>query len=139
MTTITLNDSELATVLAALRHWQFDMENRDGFEPENDLIATNMDRLTPLDSDAIDLLCERINVAPEAIAEPPNPYETLARAVGWMQRGDGPIIFHGPTWSDDWKSAVSWSGTDREPKGPNDKPAIYDTWEECYRIEFQPA
>jgi hypothetical protein len=70
MTTITLTPSELATVLAALRywklateiasrpHWQREWVASGGAEMD---IATDGGTLTPLDVDAIDSLCERIN------------------------------------------------------------------------------
>ena len=58
-------------------------------------------------------------------------HEYYARQFGWMEGGDGPIIFHGPTWDEDWKAAVSWSGTEQELSREDDCPAIYDTWEEC--------
>lgn len=60
--------------------------------------------------------------------------ESACRAAGWMQGGGH--IFHGPTWGEDWKAAVSWSGTHNEPSGENDKPAIYDDWAECYAEEI---
>lgn len=68
-------------------------------------------------------------------ANPPDrnsdPFETAARAAGWKRGGDnGGIIFHEPTWGS-WKAAISWEGTDQEPSGTNDKPRIYDTWQDC--------
>lgn len=60
MTAIQLTDAELATVLAALRYWQ-----REGLwsEGHEHVIASNDGEVTPLDADAIDDLCERINQA----------------------------------------------------------------------------
>lgn len=51
---------ELATVLAALRFWQ---DTMDGGEPPAayNTIATDLDRLDPLNTDEIDALCERVN------------------------------------------------------------------------------
>jgi hypothetical protein len=64
------------------------------------------------------------------------PSERMARAAGWVRGGDGPVIFHNETWGGDWKAAVSWSGeSGREPNGPEDRPAVYDTWAECCEME----
>lgn len=51
-----LNDRELATVLAALRHWQDDIPegDREGFDHFDE-------KLTPLNDDEIDKLCEALN------------------------------------------------------------------------------
>lgn len=62
MTTITLTDTELATVLAALRAWQEGSKAIQHLRAEN---ATFNGDPVPLDADAIDALCERINTAPE--------------------------------------------------------------------------
>lgn len=62
MTTITLTPAEHATVLAALRNYQADMSTF-GFDAHLNPIATNDGTLTPLDADAIDDLCERINTS----------------------------------------------------------------------------
>ena len=48
---------ELATVLAALRYWQRHRPSN----PELHAIATDDGTLTPLDSEEIDALCERLN------------------------------------------------------------------------------
>lgn len=51
-----LTDRELATVLAALRYWQQDLaENPDG------PISEHFESHSPLTSDEIDALCERLN------------------------------------------------------------------------------
>lgn len=80
--------------------------------------------------------------ATEAMPAAPDPYEAAARAAGWTHGGDGDgFIFHEPTWGH-WKSAASWSGTNQEPNGKDDKPNIYDNWKECCEgedIEATPA
>lgn len=53
----TLNSRELATVLAALRHWQ---DRTPAFEPV-DSIATDAGRFAQLNRAEIDALCERLN------------------------------------------------------------------------------
>jgi len=57
----SLNQRELATVLAALRYWQREGLNSSGHEQE---IATNEGEFPSLNAMEIDALCERIN-APE--------------------------------------------------------------------------
>jgi hypothetical protein len=54
-----MNDRELATVLAALRYWQTDLEQYG----TDDLIdaAGHFAEHTPLTPDEIDELCERLN------------------------------------------------------------------------------
>ena len=55
--TVNLSERDVATVLAALRAWQFDL-------PEDDTpIAMDHfgDGITPLTADEIDDLCQRIN------------------------------------------------------------------------------
>ena len=55
-----LTDRELATVLAALRYWQQDLiVNSD--EGDGEPIDERLDGLTPLSSEEIDALCERLN------------------------------------------------------------------------------
>ncbi len=49
---------ELATVLAALRFWQANMEDD---EREESTIATDSGLLTPLTDNEIDTLCEALN------------------------------------------------------------------------------
>lgn len=55
-----LNIEELATVLAALRYWQRTGHGAAAMPREWD-IATDDGTLEPLDVDAIDALCERLN------------------------------------------------------------------------------
>ena len=54
---ISFTERELATVLAALRAWQFDLPD------DNTPIAMDHfgDGIAPLTNDEIDTLCERIN------------------------------------------------------------------------------
>ena len=132
MTTITLDDRELATVLAALRYWQREGIMSSGMEQD---IATNNGTLLALTGSRIDDLCERINAGPERFEEAEPPHEAACKAAGWMQGGG--YIFHEETWAGDWKNAVSWTGTDQAPTGPNDKPALYDTWADCYTNEVE--
>lgn len=66
MTTITLSPAELATVLAALRYWQAKQSGKPiDIEQAAMLadIASDGGEMEPLDADAIDALCERINTA----------------------------------------------------------------------------
>ena len=62
--TITITPQELGTILAALRHWQTEIE--DGDYP-GDLwdIASDGGTMVPLDAEDIDLLCENLNCGPE--------------------------------------------------------------------------
>jgi hypothetical protein len=54
--------------------------------------------------------------------------EVAARSAGWEHGGDfDGFWYHGPTWGYSWKAASSWSGTDQEPGGPEDKPKLYGT------------
>lgn len=61
-TGVSLNREELATVLAALRHYQ-NCGYGDPIEREEDIhqIATDGDNLTSLDDEGINELCERLN------------------------------------------------------------------------------
>jgi hypothetical protein len=59
--TVSLDSAELATVLAALRYWQQDLE-ANGAEP---VISEHFEDVKPLTPDQIDDLCERINCSPE--------------------------------------------------------------------------
>ncbi len=54
---MSFTERELATVLAALRAWQFDLPD------DNTPIAMDHfgDGITPLTTDEIDTLCERLN------------------------------------------------------------------------------
>ncbi len=59
----------------------------------------------------------------------------IAKAYGWEFGGDAPgFWFHTPTWGN-WKAAASWAGTNNEPSGPNDRPAIYDSFAEMAEAE----
>lgn len=60
-----LDESELATVLAALRRWQRELKTSSSMPPEWD-IATNEGSVEPLSEDDIDHLCERLNCEDEA-------------------------------------------------------------------------
>lgn len=55
-----VNDRELATILASLRHWQRNNRQDATKSPEYD-VATNGDTLQPLGNVEIDELCERVN------------------------------------------------------------------------------
>jgi hypothetical protein len=59
--TVSLDANELATVLAALRYWQQDLE-ANGDEP---VISEHFEDVKPLTPDQIDDLVERINCSPE--------------------------------------------------------------------------
>jgi len=63
-----LTPKELATVLAALRHWQ-DLEKRDPqagkFIAGSDREGTFFEEHDPLTVEEIDSLCERLNCSPE--------------------------------------------------------------------------
>jgi hypothetical protein len=63
---MTLNNRELATVLAALRYWQREGLMSAGHEQD---IATDGDTFEPLNAEDIDALCERLNCEP---SEPPS-------------------------------------------------------------------
>lgn len=60
MTVITLDERQLATVLAALRHWQATPSEHT---MDLNAIATNEDEFAALDLEEIDELCEEINCA----------------------------------------------------------------------------
>lgn len=53
-----INERELATVLAALRYWQTDLEANDG----EVIDAEHFQQHSPLTVDEIDKLCERLNL-----------------------------------------------------------------------------
>lgn len=132
-TTITLTDAEHATVLAALRYWQ--REGITGDPPPEEDIATDAGKFAPLDTQAIDRLCERLNMP--APPREVDAIEIACRAAGWEHGGDGDgFIFHMPTWGS-WKAAASWEGTHNEPSGPDAKPATYSTWADCYANEIE--
>lgn len=52
-----LNKRELATVLAALRYWQQDLDENE----EPPISEHFFNSITPLTSDEIDELCDRLN------------------------------------------------------------------------------
>lgn len=52
-----LTDKELATVLAALRYWQDDLEENNG----HPAILEYFEEVDPLSVDEIDELCEKLN------------------------------------------------------------------------------
>lgn len=64
-TTVTLNDRQLATVLAALRSWQ----NLPRTSPAHEQIASDDGKFDPLTDDEIDDLCQNLN-AGHVPAEP---------------------------------------------------------------------
>jgi len=55
-----LTSRELATVLAALRYWQRDLESADEIFDSGDHFVDQL----PLTAAEIDELCERLNCAP---------------------------------------------------------------------------
>lgn len=67
---VILHDTEISTVMAALRHYQ-----ASGYGNERKLpaelgdIASNNGTETPLDDDQIDALCERINGIDDTLRE----------------------------------------------------------------------
>jgi hypothetical protein len=61
--TTRLTDRELATVLAALRHWQRALARTGGEAPLPDHFASEH---TPLTAEEIDRLCERLTRGPSA-------------------------------------------------------------------------
>jgi hypothetical protein len=59
---MNLSARELATVLAALRYWQQDLERNEEEEDSGPIIADHFDEtITPLTVEEIDELCERLN------------------------------------------------------------------------------
>jgi len=66
---------ELATVLAALRYWQQDLEASDAPPISEEFFAD----CEPLTSEEIDELCERLNSEPETL-EPSRQVKTRTRA-----------------------------------------------------------
>ena len=58
-----MTNKELATVLAALRYWQQDLEANDAPPISEEFFAD----CEPLTSEEIDELCERLNSEPETI------------------------------------------------------------------------
>ena len=80
---VKLDSSELATVLAALRHWQAwqqTFEDRNvPFYPSHEGFGGHFMDHAPLSQVQIDELCERINCSPEL--EPPIVYITVKRGI----------------------------------------------------------
>lgn len=59
---MNLTKREAATVLAALRYWQHDRQVRPAeIASQFDMIANDCERLKPLKTKEIDVLCEKIN------------------------------------------------------------------------------
>jgi hypothetical protein len=62
-------------------------------------------------------------------ATPPwneDPYETAARAAGWVREGDcGGVIYRSDDY-DSWKAAVSWAP---------EHGSVYGSWRECCESE----
>lgn len=56
---LSITDRELATVLAALRYWQLDLTELETDGPISELHFDSGN--TPLTTDEIDELCERLN------------------------------------------------------------------------------
>ena len=64
MSTDSFNEVETATILAALRYWQRNvLPHSIQLQPPEMDIATSAGALEPLDVNAIDDLCERLNCA----------------------------------------------------------------------------
>ena len=65
---MTLNNQETATVLAALRHWQDQLESYDGDPSDPSMFSGhfNDESEKPLNPGEIDTLCEKINM-PEPV------------------------------------------------------------------------
>ena len=84
----TLNDRELATVLASLRHWQGDVLAEMDLEDLGRL--DHFQGVRPLDAGEVDELCQKLNVAGgvyneavrEAVAELLLNVSELAAALG---------------------------------------------------------
>ena len=71
---VKLDSSEMATVLAALRHWQGTVG-----EMGATMYPWHFQDHNPLTVDQVDVLCQRINVSPEL--EPPIVYITVMRGI----------------------------------------------------------
>ena len=78
-TQTNLSDRELATVLAALRYWQQDLDTQDSNDEGSGPISPHFDEHEPLTSDQIDALCERLNTSASDPGD--NPYIDLCRRV----------------------------------------------------------
>jgi hypothetical protein len=78
---VSLTDRELATVLAALRHWQ---EDQKDFDPPLDQdpapwLGMYFAEHEPLTSRQVDALCERLNTSASEPGD--NPYVAMCRRV----------------------------------------------------------
>jgi len=98
MTTITLNDREHATILAALKCYEQAMTMTGSPPAEFMDIATDAGRLEPMSDESVNELAERLNL-PENPA--PNPlYDAAKRIVGLHESdylrgyGDGGRVAH---------------------------------------------
>ncbi len=69
MSSLKLNERQVATLLAALRYWQNDLD--DNSKMGEDGFAPHFENVAPLTSKEIDELCEHINLAGDA--PPPTP------------------------------------------------------------------
>ena len=76
-----MTNQELATVLAALRYWQQDLEANDAPPISEEFFAD----CAPLTTEEIDELCERLNSEPETL-EPSRQVKARTRAEGWAAR-----------------------------------------------------
>lgn len=75
---LSISDREIATVLAALRHWQRTVIDPKFTEmPEYGYFYQE----PPLDADQIDELCERLNTKGPHGENPPSPAETIKAIV----------------------------------------------------------
>ncbi len=123
--TITLNDRELATILASLRATQ-NVQQHEPLAPEIVDIATNYGALDALNHDEVDQLCERINSGSINPTEPPDDgFKAQCLAAGWRWYDNSSVlasltghthgIAHEPTTEGD----------------ANENDSIYGTWKDC--------
>ena len=93
---MTLTDSETATILAALRHWQSHIRDSP------DIIASltpHFETVKPLDSKEIDSLCERINFHGWIPASPARmPDDNLSVIVLTQDEQTGEAYHEEDTW-----------------------------------------
>ncbi len=73
------SDRELATVLAALRYWQQDLDAQEPNDEESGPISPHFDEHEPLSSKEVDELCQRLNTG--ATDPGHGPYIDLCRRV----------------------------------------------------------
>jgi len=78
-----ITEQELATVLAALRYWQQDLEANDEPPISEEFFADS----EPLTSDEIDGLCERLNCEPEETlsAAAPKLLDALRKCASFIE------------------------------------------------------